>query len=175
MDTLYTTMIFLMGGLIIVTMISVVVGGFIGLYIPICSEDKKDEEDATMGNLTEENGHLIDYHTNWYAALKASPKTIKHGWRVFNKDGSFEGLLDDEKVAVWTVDATTLRQDTGYRTIDMQPEQDGRYLVKFYNSSMPEYDCIETAWRDFKDGEWIQPIYNYAGDGYQLVGWYENI
>lgn len=119
---------------------------------------------------------LVDYGTQWHAELKESPHTTKYGLRVFNKDGSFEGLLDEERLAVWFVDETTLIQDTIYRTIDeKKPDENGRYLVKFYNKNMPECDCTRTARRDFRDGEWVQPIYNYSDDGYQLVGWYENI
>lgn len=60
-----------------------------------------------------------------------------------------------------------------YKSIKDSPHKNGRYLVKFYNSSMPEHDCAETVWREFKDGEWVNPIYNYQGDGYEIVGWYE--
>lgn len=54
------------------------------------------------------------------------------------------------------------------------PSKNGRYLVKFKNLELPEYDSIEIAIRDFLDGEWINPVYGYAGDGYELAGWYEN-
>lgn len=60
-----------------------------------------------------------------------------------------------------------------YRNIKDKPSKNGIYLVEFYNKSMPEYDCIETAWREFKDGEWINPIYNHHNDGYKLIGWCE--
>lgn len=55
-----------------------------------------------------------------------------------------------------------------------KPSKDGNYLVKFYNPNMPEYDCTELVWRTFENGKWDNPIYNYEGDGYELVGWYEN-
>lgn len=48
-------------------------------------------------------------------------------------------------------------------------------MVKFYNPNMPEYDCTELVWRTFCNGKWDNPIYNYKGDGYELVGWYENV
>lgn len=54
------------------------------------------------------------------------------------------------------------------------PSENGRYLVKFKDFDLPDYDCIEIAIRDFQDGEWINPVYGHAGDGYELVGWYEN-
>lgn len=62
----------------------------------------------------------------------------------------------------------------GYKNIDENPTKNGSYLVKFYTRFRPEYDCTELAWRKFIDGEWINPIYNYKGDGYELIGWYEN-
>lgn len=61
-----------------------------------------------------------------------------------------------------------------YVGINKNPSKDGTYLVKFYNKTMPEYDCTETAWREFKDGKWIDPFYSHPNDGYELVGWYDN-
>jgi len=61
----------------------------------------------------------------------------------------------------------------GYKSIKEKPSQDGNYLVKFYNRDMPKYDCTEIVFREFRNGEWVHPIYNYPGDGYELVGWYE--
>lgn len=58
--------------------------------------------------------------------------------------------------------------------IKIKPKKDGHYLVKFYNKNMPEYDCIEIVFRDFINGEWDNPIYNYKGDGYELIGWFDN-
>ena len=54
-----------------------------------------------------------------------------------------------------------------------QPKKDGRYLVKMYSKSMPIYDCSELVFREFKNGEWINPYYTHKNDGYELVGWYE--
>lgn len=62
-----------------------------------------------------------------------------------------------------------------YNITEKQPSKDGRYLVKFYNPDMPEYDCVETAWRDFRNGEWDNPIYSHRGDGYKIIAWYENV
>ncbi len=59
-----------------------------------------------------------------------------------------------------------------YKNVKEHPSVDGNYLVKFYNKDMPEFDCTELVFREFKDGEWIRPVYNYEGDGYKLVGWY---
>lgn len=61
-----------------------------------------------------------------------------------------------------------------YRNIKQRPSKNETYLVKFYNKSMPEYDCTELVYREFKDGEWVNPVYSHAGDGYELVGWYES-
>ena len=58
--------------------------------------------------------------------------------------------------------------------IKTNPPENGKYLVKFYNKSMPEYECTETVWRDFEDGGWNYPFYNYPGDGYEMIGWYSN-
>lgn len=33
------------------------------------------------------------------------------------------------------------------------PSENGRYLVKFKDFDLPDYDCIEIAIRDFQDGE----------------------
>lgn len=60
-----------------------------------------------------------------------------------------------------------------HNKMDIPPEN-GRYLVKFKNMGLPEYDRIEIAIRDFLNGNWINPVYGYIGDGYELVGWYEN-
>ena len=57
--------------------------------------------------------------------------------------------------------------------IKQNPTKDGHYLVKFYNKNMPEHDCTEIVYRNFINGEWDNPIYNYKGDGYELVGWYD--
>ena len=58
--------------------------------------------------------------------------------------------------------------------IKIKPKQEGHYLVKFYNPYMHETDRIEIVQREFKDDEWVNPIYNFKGDGYKLVGWYDN-
>lgn len=60
-----------------------------------------------------------------------------------------------------------------YHTISELPEEEGRYLVKFYTRRRPEYDCTELAWRGFYNGAWDNPVYNYKGDGYEMIGWYE--
>ncbi len=59
-------------------------------------------------------------------------------------------------------------------SITENPPENGRYLVKFYSKYMPEYDCTELVFREYKDGKWVNPVYNYQGDGYELVGWYRN-
>lgn len=61
-----------------------------------------------------------------------------------------------------------------YKPININPSKEGEYLVKFYNRNMPEYDCTELVFRSFCDGKWNNPVYNYEGDGYELVGWFEN-
>lgn len=61
-----------------------------------------------------------------------------------------------------------------YYEVSENPTIDGRYLVKFYNKNMPCYDNVEIVWREFRNGVWINPIYNYENDGYVLVGWYDN-
>lgn len=58
--------------------------------------------------MTEENGYLVEYEHEYSAKLDAS-KVIKHGWRVFNKAMSFQGILDFEKLAIWYVDESTLK------------------------------------------------------------------
>lgn len=61
-----------------------------------------------------------------------------------------------------------------YKSISENPSKDGRYLVNFYNPYMHETDRTELAWRGFYNGEWDNPTYNFKGDGYKLIGWYEN-
>lgn len=61
-----------------------------------------------------------------------------------------------------------------YRKIEENPPKNGRYLVKFYTPYRPEYDRTELAWRGFYDGKWDKTFYNYEGDGYEMIGWYEN-
>lgn len=60
-----------------------------------------------------------------------------------------------------------------YKSMDEKPVKNGTYLVKFRNRSMPEYDCIELAFRNFQDGTWDNLFYGYDGDGYEPVGWCE--
>lgn len=57
--------------------------------------------------MTQENGYLVEYDHEYSAKLDASNGT-KHGWRVFNKDMTFQGILDLEKLAIWYVDESTL-------------------------------------------------------------------
>lgn len=52
------------------------------------------------------------------------------------------------------------------------PSKNGTYLVKFRLYNRPEYDCIETAWREFKDGEWITPYFNHPNEASEIIGWY---
>ena len=80
-------------------------------------------------NYTEEHGYLIDYDTKWFARLHAAPHTEKYGWRVFCKDGTLAGILDEDKLAVWYVDEDTLRQDNNEYT----KLADTDITVKTYN------------------------------------------
>jgi hypothetical protein len=57
-------------------------------------------------NIKLENGFIIDYRSIYVAKDKNG--TSKYGWRVFNKDYSFIGLLDENKLAVWYVNENTL-------------------------------------------------------------------
>lgn len=75
------------------------------IYVKMGNNQATQEE-----NLTEENGQLIDYTSTWAAILNHDPSTEKYGWRVFNKEGSFIGILDENKIAIWQVDETSLRQ-----------------------------------------------------------------
>lgn len=61
-----------------------------------------------------------------------------------------------------------------YHPITVKPSKDGNYMVKFHNENMPEYDCNELAFRNFSNGKWDNPTYSHKGDGYELVGWYED-
>lgn len=62
---------------------------------------------------TNEHGYLIDYNSLWSANLCNSPTTSKVGWRVFSEDGEFQGVLDEEKLAIWYVKTGTLVQIAG--------------------------------------------------------------
>lgn len=55
----------------------------------------------------------------------------------------------------------------GYKAIRQSPEKDGIYLVK--------YDHEKTAFREFRNGKWVNLVYSDTGDGYTPVGWYEKI
>lgn len=59
---------------------------------------------VAQDNLVKENGYLVDYSMKYYARLKQNPEVEKYGWRVFFEDGSFAGLLDESKVAVWNTE-----------------------------------------------------------------------
>ena len=61
--------------------------------------------------MKEENGDLIEYEHEYSAVLETDKKCKKHGWREFNKDMRFLGLLDLNKLAIWYVDEKTLIQE----------------------------------------------------------------
>ena len=71
-----------------------------------------------------------------------------------------------------TSETQEYKKDT-YRNIDEKPSKNGVYMVKFYTPYRPEYDRTELVFREFKDGEWLNPIYSSENDGYELVGWFE--
>lgn len=60
---------------------------------------------------------------------------------------------------------------SNYHNISEQPKTDGRYMVKFRNPSLPIYDQVELAFRDFENGKWDYPTYSV---GYELEGWFDN-
>lgn len=57
--------------------------------------------------MKEENGYLVEYDHEYSAKLEAS-NAIKNGWRVFNKEMIFQGILDYDKLAIWYVEEATL-------------------------------------------------------------------
>ncbi len=61
---------------------------------------------------TKEHGYFIDYNSLWSANLDKSPTISKVGWRVFAENGEFQGVLDEEKLAIWYVRPGTLVQIT---------------------------------------------------------------
>lgn len=63
-----------------------------------------------MHNFKEENGYLVDYTSKWLGTLCGTVHARKRGWRVFDKEGSFVGLLDEGRVAIWYVDVRTLER-----------------------------------------------------------------
>lgn len=56
---------------------------------------------------------------------------------------------------------------------DGPPEKDGHYLIKVRISDRPEYDNIETCWREFKDGKFDKPYYSDPETD-TIVGWWGN-
>ena len=59
---------------------------------------------STVSGATEMNANATYNWMNNYGVEK-------YGWRVYFKDGTFNGILDEQKVAIWSVDESTLRQD----------------------------------------------------------------
>ncbi len=60
-----------------------------------------------------------------------------------------------------------------YRPISENPIKSTHYLVKFFNPNKHPTDRVETAWRYYKgNGIWERPFYNFEGDGYELIEWY---
>ena len=59
-----------------------------------------------INNIIRENGFIVDYR-NIYEA-KDKNGTLKSGWRVFDKEYQFVGLLDENKLAIWYIDEDTL-------------------------------------------------------------------
>ena len=57
--------------------------------------------------LTEQNNMLIDF-TRIVSGKLVFGTDYKKGYRVFNKDKQFIGILDEDKTAVWQVDIKTL-------------------------------------------------------------------
>ena len=54
--------------------------------------------------MVEEHGYLVDYEHLYIGKLNALPHHRKIGWKVYNKDGGFEGLLDRNKSALWYIE-----------------------------------------------------------------------
>lgn len=65
-----------------------------------------------MQTLIVENGSLIDYAEKWIGNLSSAPHIERKGWKVFHKDGSFAGILDERKMEIWYVNEDTLRKVT---------------------------------------------------------------
>jgi hypothetical protein len=66
---------------------------------------------------------------------------------------------------------STSKSRNRYHPKQEKPVKNGRYLVKFRNPNMPEYDCTEIVFREWKNGRWDNPFYD---KGYEMAGWYEN-
>ena len=55
---------------------------------------------------------------------------------------------------------------------DGLPTKNGRYMVKILLTDEPIYDNTELCFREFVNGEFINPYYNNPKTNV-LVGWYE--
>lgn len=81
----------------------------------LCSSKEGCCVDAEIGcvymhSFKEEHGYLVDFESKWLGTLQGTRYARKRGWRVFDKDGSFIGLLDEGKVAIWYVGIDTLKR-----------------------------------------------------------------
>lgn len=72
--------------------------------------------------LVEERGYIIDYGSLWCGRLDADKEKQVCGFRVFRKDGYFDGLLSEDKTAEWFIDKTTLSLD---RSEEIPIEKEG--------------------------------------------------
>jgi hypothetical protein len=59
--------------------------------------------------LVDENGFLINYSKRYNGKLRTDG-SVKTGWKVYNKDMRFEGLLSLDKVVLWDIDENTLEE-----------------------------------------------------------------
>lgn len=53
--------------------------------------------------------------------------------------------------------------------ISQTPTKDGRYIVCYRNDDYNITDNIEIAFREFRNGVWVNPSYNYDGDGWRMI------
>jgi len=68
----------------------------------ICEELKC----RAINNIKNENGFNVDYRHVYYGEAKDG--SARWGWRIFDTNFTFIGLLDENKLAIWYVDEQSL-------------------------------------------------------------------
>ena len=60
-----------------------------------------------------------------------------------------------------------------WKPITEPPKKDGKYLVHFYFKHRHPTDRMEVVYRNFVDGVCLRPYHVYAGEGSELLEWFD--
>lgn len=118
--------------------------------------------------------HFYDFDLKYFKSGRNLKQFVSNIWNMYNRTGlSINSYMFGNFMLEVLVRNKTFSHERGYNSITINPPKNGKYLVEFYNSKMPRYDRTKKVLREFCNGKWINPVYNYEGDGYELIGWLE--